>query len=311
MIGTHTRGRLVAALIAATLTLLGVATPQSAEAGRKRWSGSNLSISGTPATSVVAGTPYSFTPTVKSTATMLSYSVSNKPAWAAFSIATGSLSGTPSSTQVGSYANVTISVSDGSSIATLSPFSITVTAPTTTNTPPVISGTPPTSVLAGSSYSFLPTASDANGDALSFSISGKPAWASFDATSGLLSGTPDASYVGSYANIVISVSDGKASTSLTAFTITVNSIALGSASLAWTPPTQNTDGTSLTDLAGYTIYYGTNSTALTSKIVIANPGASAYTLGNLGSGTYYFGITAYTAGGAESALSNIGSKVIL
>jgi hypothetical protein len=316
MMDSLMRGRFFAALSIMALTILGIAAPDSAEAGRRRWSGSSLSISGTPATSVVAGSPYSFSPTTKSYSTTLSYSISNKPAWASFSIAKGTLSGTPASTQVGGYTNVTISVSNGTSIATLAPFSITVTAPTTsatitTNTPPVISGAPSTSVLAGNSYSFRPTATDANGDALNFSISGKPAWANFDATTGLLVGTPDASYVGSYANIVISVSDGKASTSLAAFTITVNSIALGSASLAWTPPTQNADGSSLTNLAGYTIFYGTNSTSLTSKVVIANPGTSTYTLGNLSSGIYYFGITAYTTGGAESGLSNIGTKTIL
>ena len=70
-------------------------------------------------------------------------------------------------------------------------------------------------------------------------------------------------------------------------------------------------GQSLTNLAGYTIYYGTNAASLTSKIAIANPGITAYTLGNLSSGTYYFGITANTLAGVESALSNIGSKSIL
>ena len=95
-----------------------------------------------------------------------------------------------------------------------------------------------------------------------------------------------------------------------AFAITVNGIALGSASLAWTPPTQNTDGSSLTNLAGYTIYYGPGPTSLSNKVVIANPGLSTYLVGNLASGTYYFGITAYTTLGTESAMSNIGSKTI-
>lgn len=304
------RQALTACLSLAFAFLCGV-TPGLAEASRRHWSGSTLSISGTPATSVVSGSPYAFVPTVNSTSTALSYSIGNKPAWAAFSIATGTLSGTPASTQVGSYSNVTMSVSNGSSIATLAPFGITVTAPAVTNVPPVISGSPLTSVLAGKSYSFRPTATDANGDSLTFSVSGKPAWAGFDATTGQLSGTSDASYVGNYANIVISVSDGKASASLAAFSLTVNSIALGSASLTWTPPMQNTDGSSLTNLAGYTIYYGTNPASLGSKVLITNPGVTAYLLGNLSGGTYYFGVTANAAGGAESALSNIGSKTIL
>ena len=36
----------------------------------------------------------------------------------------------------------------------------------------------------------------------------------------------------------------------------------GSATLDWTPVTQNTDGTVLTDLAGYKVYYGTSRTTL-------------------------------------------------
>jgi len=311
---TGKRDRILATLLAVALTILGSATPQSAEAGRRRWSGSTLGLSGTPSTSVVAGTPYAFTPTTKSTTTTLSYSISNKPAWATFSIANGSLSGTPAATQLGSYSGIAISVSNGTSVASLAPFSVAVTAAApvpVVNTAPVISGTPPASVLAGTAYSFQPAATDANGDALTFAISGKPAWASFTPATGLLAGTPDASYVGTYANILVSVSDGKASTSLAAFSIAVNSIALGSASLAWTPPTQNTDGSSLVNLAGYAIYYGISSAALSNKVVIANPGASTYTLGNLSSGTYYFAITAYTTTGAESVLSNIGSKKIL
>ena len=45
--------------------------------------------------------------------------------------------------------------------------------------------------------------------------------------------------------------------SLPAFSITVTQVGLGSMSLSWTPPTQNTDGSALTDLAGYKLYYGT------------------------------------------------------
>ena len=89
------------------------------------------------------------------------------------------------------------------------------------NLAPGISGNPATTVQVGGQYSFTPVASDPDGDLLTFSISGQPSWASFDASTGRLSGTPTASDVGSYANIVISVSDGDLSTSLMAFTISV------------------------------------------------------------------------------------------
>ena len=46
------------------------------------------------------------------------------------------------------------------------------------------------------------------------------------------------------------------------FTITVNALVLGSAALSRTSPAQNVDGSALTDLAGYTVYDGTNRAAL-------------------------------------------------
>ena len=96
------------------------------------------------------------------------------------------------------------------------------------NSAPAISGTPAASVTVGSSYSFTPIAADANGDKLGFSISNKPSWAGFNSATGNLSGMPTASAVGSYVNIVVSVSDGKASVSLSTFAIKV--VAASSAS---------------------------------------------------------------------------------
>ena len=90
-----------------------------------------------------------------------------------------------------------------------------------TNTAPAIAGTPATTATVGVAYSFRPTASDANGDALSFSITNQPGWASFNTTTGALTGTPAAGNVGAKTGIVISVSDGKATTLLPAFSITV------------------------------------------------------------------------------------------
>ena len=99
---------------------------------------------------------------------------------------------------------------------------------TTVNQPPTISGSPATSVTVGNSYSFTPAASDADGDALTFSVSNLPAWAAFNAANGTLSGTPAAGNAGVYGNIVVSGSDGTDSTSLAPFSITVdNPVQLG------------------------------------------------------------------------------------
>src|SRR6185295_12827691 len=131
----------------------------------------------------------------------------------------------------------------------------------------------------------------------------KPPWASFSTSTGRLSGTPAAADVGSYSNIVISVSDGSASASLPAFAISVTQVANGSATITWTPPTQNTDGSSLTNLAGYRLYYGTNSSSLTQTVQIANAGASSYVVEDLSPATWFFAVKAYNSSGAESDLS--------
>ena len=137
---------------------------------------------------------------------------------------------------------------------------------------------------AGSAYSFTPTAADPNHNTLTFSIANMPSWASFNAQSGRLSGTPAAADAGTYSNIGISVSDGTSTASLATFSITVTQVANGSVTLNWVPPTQNTDGSPLTNLAGYHIMYGTSAGNLNQSVQVANPGLTTYVLGNLAAG---------------------------
>lgn len=84
----------------------------------------------------------------------------------------------------------------------------------------------------------------------------------------------------------------------------------GAATLSWTPPTTNLDGSSLTNLAGYKIYYGTQPGNYPNVITIDNPGLSAYVIENLQPNTYYFAMTAYNTSGSESPHSNTASKTI-
>ena len=98
-----------------------------------------------------------------------------------------------------------ITASDGQAEASLAAFSIVVNA---VNDAPTISGTPTTSVAQDEVYSFTPSAADSDSETLTFSVANAPSWSSFDAASGTLSGTPIRDDVGSYSNIVISVSDG-------------------------------------------------------------------------------------------------------
>jgi hypothetical protein len=270
-------------------------------------------ISGTPPTTARVGYWYSFWPTASDAdGDPLKFSIVNKPSWLVFNTTTGRLSNAVTSANIGTYSNIIIKVSDGKATASLPAFSITVSgSSSTSNTAPTISGTPPKSVVAGSAYAFTPTAKDANGDTLAFSISNKPAWATFSTTTGRLAGTPSSAQTGTYSNIVIKVSDGKATASLPAFSIAVSSTSTnGAATLSWTPPTQNTNGTTLTNLAGYRIYYGTSSSAMNQRISIANPGVSRYVVDGLGAGTWYFNVRAYTSTGVESAASNTASKTM-
>lgn len=170
-----------------------------------------------------------------------------------------------------------------------------------------IQGTAPGTATVGRTYSFQP---QANGGAasLTFVVVNKPAWASFNPSSGLLTGTPTKADVGSDASIEISVTDGNSVVSLTPFNIVVASAptqqsAPGTVTLSWQSPTQNDDGTALTNLAGFNIHYGTQPQDYTSVIKVANPGLATYVIDGLSPGTYYFSVAAYTASGVESNFS--------
>ncbi len=259
-------------------------------------------ISGTPATTVIEGTAYSFQPSAADAdGDPLTFSAVGVPSWATFSTATGRLSGTPPKGSAGTYSGITITVSDGKASASLPAFSITVSAPP--NRAPTISGTPGTTVTEGAAYSFQPSASDPDGQALAFGIANKPSWANFDVNTGRLSGTPGTGTAGTYSNIVISVSDGQLSATLPAFAITVKAATpvTGSADLTWTAPTRNEDGTALTNLAGYRIRYGTSPASLNQTVTVSSPSTTSTTIGGLAAGTWYFSVSSYTNTGVESA----------
>src|SRR5581483_997220 len=173
-----------------------------------------------------------------------------------------------------------------------------------------ISGQPPTSVPAGSNYSFTPT-TNATGANVSFQIRGTPSWATFNNLTGTLAGAPSSGNVGTYEGIVISVSDGSSSASLAPFSIQVTANKPpGSVTLAWDPPTMNVDGTPLTNLIGYRIYYGTDAGALDQSVPVTDSTVSSFGVEGLAAGTWYFAIQAITAAGSESALSNLASATI-
>lgn len=140
-----------------------------------------------------------------------------------------------------------------------------------------------------------------------FSIQNKPLWATFNTSSGQLSGTPSSSDVGSYPNIVIGASNGSASAALAGFTITVPKA--GTVTLDWQAPSANTDGSPLTDVAGYTIQYGTIESLLTQSTTVDSQ-TTSHTLENLTPGVWYFAVSAYTSDGIQGALSEVVSTTV-
>jgi Putative Ig domain len=306
---------LVVLLIAVAIGVpVAFAGPGECMSGTKRWGcasrGANdaPTISGTPPAEVAIGQSYSFTPAASDPeGRTLAFYIANRPAWASFSTATGRLSGTPGSSAAGEYVDIVISVTDGKLSSSLPPFSIVVSQ---ANRAPSIGGTPPTAAREGQVYEFRPTAADPDGDPLTFTIANKPAWATFSSTTGVLRGTPGSGSAGTYPDISIRVSDGRLAASLPAYTIGVQQTSMGSATLSWTVPTVREDGTPLTGLAGYRIYYGTAAGSYPNRVQIANPGVTSHMITNLPAGTYYFVATAYDSAGRESNFSGVVSKTI-
>jgi hypothetical protein len=173
-------------------------------------------ISGTPPSTIKVGSWYNFIATVSDpNGDTVTCSIKNQPFWIVFNKTRCQVSDIPTSAEVGTYSNIIMTVSDGKGgTASLPPFSITVTTGSTTNQPPTISGTPPTSVQTGVAYAFTPTAKDPEGKTLTFSITNKPVWATFSTTTGKLSGTPSSAQTGTYSNIQIKASDGSLTASL-------------------------------------------------------------------------------------------------
>jgi len=132
-----------------------------------------------------------------------------------------------------------------------------------------------------------------------------------------LTGTPSAGAVGTTGSIAIAASDGSSRAYLAPFTIQVKAAVAsspppttGTATLSWTQPTHNTDGSPITGLAGYHIYYGTNESNPSQRIDLTGATATAYVVQGLAPGTYYFTVVAYNDAGIDSPDSNVAVKTI-
>lgn len=82
------------------------------------------------------------------------------------------------------------------------------------------------------------------------------------------------------------------------------------ATISWSAPTTNTNGSALTNLSGYRLYYGTSSASLSQEIDISGASTLQYVVTGLVPGTWYFAVASVTNDGEESALSTVVSKTI-
>ena len=180
----------------------------------------------------------------------------------------------------------------------------------TVNRAPRIAGSPASATKYGEMYEFVPSASDADGDRLTFDVQNEPPWANFNSSTGKLYGQPTMADLGEYIGIQISVSDGTDRASLRAFSVTVSQTATGAVTLNWVAPTENSDGSQLTDLSGYKIYYRKNSGSYDREIWIDNPSIDTLVVEQLSPATYYFAATSFNSSGVESAFSDEVTRIV-
>lgn len=84
----------------------------------------------------------------------------------------------------------------------------------------------------------------------------------------------------------------------------------GSARVNWTIPTANTNGSALTNLAAFRVYYGTSESAMSQTREINDITSTAATISSLAPGTWFFKVRAVNASQVESTDSSIASKAV-
>jgi hypothetical protein len=144
----------------------------------------------------------------------------------------------------------------------------------------------------------VPVTQQASGKNFNFALTGVAGQATFGSPAVALIGVSASSSASSGS----SSSSGAGSSSSSAASTTVT--------LSWMAPTQNTNGTALTNLAGFDIYYGTSASAMTQKISLNTVAVLSYVVGDLSSGTWYFQVVAVNSLGTQSSPSSTVSVTI-
>ena len=163
---------------------------------------------------------YSFVASDVDVGDNLTIAATTKPSWLILDTTAQTLFGTPTNEAVGDHAVVLTATDQSGSVATQS-FTISVT---NTNDAPTITSTEVTAVNEDASYSYTMLGSDVDvGDSLTLAATTLPSWLSFDASTGILSGTPTNEAVGDHA-VVLTATDQSGSVATQSFTINVNQV---------------------------------------------------------------------------------------
>lgn len=168
---------------------------------------------------------------------------------------------------------------------------VTVEPAVEPNQAPTISGVPASTVTEGKYFSFTPESADLDGDVLTFTISNLPLWATFDTTSGTISGTPIAADIGFYDNITIVVSDGETTATLPGFSIDVLAAPVAENPL-------------LNDVAGFSISMGTSQDTVTHQGTISIGSDAISSTDLMAAEAYYISVTALDINGNNILQSN-------
>ncbi|MFC1624756.1 putative Ig domain-containing protein, partial [Candidatus Omnitrophota bacterium] len=242
----------------------------------------------------------------------LTYSASNLPTGASFDASTKTFSWTPTYDQAGMYPNVYFEVTDGS-LSDSEDITITVND---VNRAPLLDTIGDKVIDEDALLSFTVSATDPDGDSLTYSALNLPTGASFDAPTKTFTWTPTHEQVGTYPNVHFEVTDGSLVDSED-ITITVYEVVI-----LITSPVDgsyirgNVDitgsafiGSVQNGLQSYELYYApldnpTNTTLIISSTVPVQDGVlTSWDIASCLEGEYILTLKVFSIGGGEYSYS--------
>ena len=205
----------------------------------------------------------------------LTWKLSNNPSWLSINSQTGELSGSPRQKDVGFTRDVKVIVSDESGLFSFFTFDLTVND---VNKSALILNISDKVIEQNKELVIQALATDLDGDKLTYMVSNKPSWMTFDENTGELRGTPLEEDIGIYENVGIGVTDGKNTTSWTYFSIQV--------SLVKTVPSLSPLSISINEVTDINTIIGTmlfddGNSSITS-MVLSGEGAEHFSISNNG-----------------------------